>query len=47
MHRCVPCQMVWASSNKLGCAVRRCSSIKVFGSVWRDATLLVCNYSVK
>ncbi|XP_030279511.1 peptidase inhibitor R3HDML [Sparus aurata] len=40
-------QMVWASTNRVGCAVRRCSNMYVFGSTWRAATLLVCNYSVK
>ncbi|XDV46036.1 hypothetical protein PO909_014013 [Leuciscus waleckii] len=40
-------QMVWANSNKIGCAVRRCSNINVFGSMWKQATLLVCNYSIK
>lgn len=44
---CVPSQMVWASTNRVGCAVRRCSNMYVFGSTWRAATLLVCNYSVK
>lgn len=40
-------QMVWASTSRVGCAVRRCSNMYVFGSTWREATLLVCNYSVK
>ncbi|XP_049920046.1 R3H domain containing-like [Epinephelus moara] len=40
-------QMVWASTNRVGCAVRKCSNMYVFGSTWREATLLVCNYSVK
>ncbi|XP_029136308.2 R3H domain containing-like [Labrus bergylta] len=40
-------QMVWASSNRMGCAVRRCSNMFVFGKTWREATLLVCNYSIK
>ncbi|XP_034058485.1 peptidase inhibitor R3HDML [Gymnodraco acuticeps] len=40
-------QMVWASTKKVGCAVRNCSNMKVFGSTWKEATLLVCNYSVK
>uniref|UniRef100_A0A3Q1JKT1 SCP domain-containing protein n=1 Tax=Anabas testudineus TaxID=64144 RepID=A0A3Q1JKT1_ANATE len=40
-------QMVWASTNRVGCAVRKCTNMYVFGSTWREATLLVCNYSVK
>ncbi|KAM3618622.1 uncharacterized protein V6R79_022623 [Siganus canaliculatus] len=40
-------QMVWASSSRVGCAVRKCSNMSVFGNTWREATLLVCNYSVK
>ncbi|XP_035501924.1 R3H domain containing-like [Scophthalmus maximus] len=40
-------QMVWASTSRVGCAVRKCSNVHVFGSNWREATLLVCNYSIK
>uniref|UniRef100_A0A3Q2V873 R3H domain containing-like n=1 Tax=Haplochromis burtoni TaxID=8153 RepID=A0A3Q2V873_HAPBU len=40
-------QMVWASTNRVGCAVRKCSNMDVFGSTWREATLLVCNYLIK
>ncbi|KAM9856126.1 peptidase inhibitor R3HDML [Aulostomus maculatus] len=40
-------QMVWASTNRVGCAVRKCVNMTVFRSTWRGATLLVCNYSVK
>ncbi|XP_040908517.1 R3H domain containing-like [Toxotes jaculatrix] len=40
-------QMVWASTNRVGCAVRKCFNMFVFGSTWREATLLVCNYSIK
>ncbi|XP_048873117.1 R3H domain containing-like [Brienomyrus brachyistius] len=40
-------QMVWASTNRVGCAMNRCSNMNVFGSVWRKAVLLVCNYSIK
>ncbi|KAI9515598.1 hypothetical protein NQZ68_023248 [Dissostichus eleginoides] len=40
-------QMVWASTKKVGCAVRTCSNMKVFGNTWKEVTLLVCNYSVK
>ncbi|XP_069566952.1 peptidase inhibitor R3HDML [Brachyistius frenatus] len=41
------CQMVWASSSRVGCAVRTCSDMQAFGSSWNQATLLVCNYSIK
>lgn len=40
-------QMVWASSNKVGCAVHTCHNMNVWGSVWKRATYLVCNYSPK
>ncbi|XP_041656072.1 R3H domain containing-like isoform X1 [Cheilinus undulatus] len=40
-------QMVWASTNRVGCAVRKCSNMFVFGKIWKEATLLVCNYSIK
>ncbi|NP_001373427.1 peptidase inhibitor R3HDML precursor [Danio rerio] len=40
-------QMVWAASNKIGCAIKKCSDIFVFGSMWKQATLLVCNYAIK
>ncbi|KAE8576425.1 hypothetical protein XENTR_v10004176 [Xenopus tropicalis] len=40
-------QMVWASSNRIGCAVNICTNINVWGSTWRQASYLVCNYSIK
>ncbi|XP_003411772.1 peptidase inhibitor R3HDML [Loxodonta africana] len=40
-------QMVWASSNRLGCAIHTCGSINVWGSNWRRAVYLVCNYAIK
>ncbi|XP_039982308.1 peptidase inhibitor 15-A [Xiphias gladius] len=40
-------QMVWATSNKVGCAVHTCHNINVWGAVWKRATYLVCNYSPK
>lgn len=40
-------QMVWASSNRLGCAIHACSNVRVWGSTWRRAVLLVCNYAIK
>ncbi|XP_055281693.1 peptidase inhibitor R3HDML isoform X2 [Moschus berezovskii] len=40
-------QMVWASSNRLGCAIHTCGSIRVWGSTWRQAVYLVCNYAIK
>uniref|UniRef100_A0A8C4B451 SCP domain-containing protein n=1 Tax=Denticeps clupeoides TaxID=299321 RepID=A0A8C4B451_9TELE len=40
-------QMVWANTNRIGCAVNRCSNMHVFGSIWKQAVLLVCNYSIK
>ncbi|KAL2103797.1 hypothetical protein ACEWY4_000665 [Coilia grayii] len=40
-------QMVWASTNRMGCAINKCSNMYVFGSTWKQAVLLVCNYSIK
>ncbi|XP_075428718.1 peptidase inhibitor R3HDML [Ascaphus truei] len=40
-------QMVWASSNRMGCAINTCTNINVWGSTWRQAVFLVCNYSIK
>ncbi|KAI2667624.1 Peptidase inhibitor 15 [Labeo rohita] len=40
-------QMVWASSNRVGCAIQTCYNMVVWGAVWREATYLVCNYSPK
>uniref|UniRef100_A0A672L5I6 Peptidase inhibitor 15a n=1 Tax=Sinocyclocheilus grahami TaxID=75366 RepID=A0A672L5I6_SINGR len=39
--------MVWATSNKVGCAINTCHNMNVWGSVWKRATYLVCNYSPK
>ncbi|XP_068557507.1 peptidase inhibitor 15-like isoform X2 [Cebidichthys violaceus] len=38
-------QMVWASTNRVGCAVQTCYNMFVWGVLWREATFLVCNYS--
>ncbi|KGL85888.1 Peptidase inhibitor R3HDML, partial [Charadrius vociferus] len=43
----VPGQMVWASSSRLGCALSACANVQVWGSTWRHAVLLVCNYAIK
>uniref|UniRef100_A0ACB8F5N6 Peptidase inhibitor r3hdml n=1 Tax=Sphaerodactylus townsendi TaxID=933632 RepID=A0ACB8F5N6_9SAUR len=40
-------QMVWASSNRIGCAVHTCTNMNVWGSTWRRAVYLVCNYAIK
>ncbi|XP_040837028.1 peptidase inhibitor R3HDML [Ochotona curzoniae] len=40
-------QMVWASSNRLGCAMHTCKSINVWGSTWHQAVYLVCNYAIR
>ncbi|KAH0619121.1 hypothetical protein JD844_018807 [Phrynosoma platyrhinos] len=42
-----PKQMVWASSNRIGCAIHTCNNMNVWGSTWRRAVYLVCNYAVK
>lgn len=40
-------QMVWASTNRVGCAVQTCYNMFVWGALWTEATFLVCNYSPK
>nr|XP_011742756.1 peptidase inhibitor 15 isoform X1 [Macaca nemestrina]XP_011742757.1 peptidase inhibitor 15 isoform X1 [Macaca nemestrina] len=40
-------QMVWATSNRIGCAIHTCQNMNVWGSVWRRAVYLVCNYAPK
>ncbi|KAM6225474.1 cysteine-rich secretory protein LCCL domain-containing 2 isoform 1-T1 [Rhynchocyon petersi] len=40
-------QIVWATTNKVGCAVHTCRQMTVWGDVWENAVYLVCNYSPK
>ncbi|KAI5608259.1 cysteine-rich secretory protein LCCL domain-containing 2, partial [Silurus asotus] len=40
-------QLVWATSNRVGCAVHVCPSMNVWGETWENAVYLVCNYSPK
>ncbi|NXF94882.1 PI15 inhibitor, partial [Eubucco bourcierii] len=40
-------QMVWATSNRIGCAIHTCHNMNVWGAVWRQAVYLVCNYAPK
>ncbi|XP_043946499.1 peptidase inhibitor R3HDML [Protopterus annectens] len=40
-------QMVWAMTNRIGCAVHNCYNMNVWGSTWRRAVYLVCNYAIK
>uniref|UniRef100_A0ABM5ETT4 Cysteine-rich secretory protein LCCL domain-containing 2 isoform X2 n=1 Tax=Pogona vitticeps TaxID=103695 RepID=A0ABM5ETT4_9SAUR len=40
-------QIVWATTNKVGCAVNVCARMDVWGEVWENAIYLVCNYSPK
>lgn len=40
-------QIVWATTNKVGCAVNTCQRMNVWGEVWENAVYLVCNYSPK
>nr|XP_056701422.1 peptidase inhibitor R3HDML [Euleptes europaea] len=40
-------QMVWASSNRIGCAIHTCTNMNVWGNTWRRAVYLVCNYAIK
>ncbi|KAK3534703.1 hypothetical protein QTP86_023782 [Hemibagrus guttatus] len=38
-------QLVWATSNKIGCAINMCYNMNVWGMIWAKAVYLVCNYS--
>ncbi|NP_956764.1 cysteine-rich secretory protein LCCL domain-containing 1b [Danio rerio] len=38
-------QLVWATSNKIGCAINVCYNMNVWGMIWAKAVYLVCNYS--
>lgn len=40
-------QLVWATTNRVGCAVHVCPRMNVWGSIWQNAVYLVCNYSPK
>uniref|UniRef100_A0A8C0AS62 Cysteine rich secretory protein LCCL domain containing 2 n=1 Tax=Buteo japonicus TaxID=224669 RepID=A0A8C0AS62_9AVES len=40
-------QIVWATTNKIGCAVNVCEQMNVWGEIWENAVYLVCNYSPK
>ncbi|XP_029001002.1 cysteine-rich secretory protein LCCL domain-containing 2 [Betta splendens] len=40
-------QLVWATTNRVGCAVHVCPAMDVWGDVWENAVYLVCNYSPK
>ncbi|KAM4705636.1 peptidase inhibitor 15 [Rhinophrynus dorsalis] len=40
-------QMVWATTNRIGCAIHTCYNMNVWGAVWRRAIYLVCNYAPK
>uniref|UniRef100_A0A7N6FM80 LCCL domain-containing protein n=1 Tax=Anabas testudineus TaxID=64144 RepID=A0A7N6FM80_ANATE len=40
-------QLVWATTNRVGCAVHVCPTMDVWGEIWQNAVYLVCNYSPK
>ncbi|KAI1235582.1 hypothetical protein IHE44_0002463 [Lamprotornis superbus] len=40
-------QIVWATTNRIGCAVHVCKQMNVWGEIWENAVYLVCNYSPK
>nr|XP_020465458.1 cysteine-rich secretory protein LCCL domain-containing 2 [Monopterus albus] len=40
-------QIVWATTNRMGCAVHVCPAMNVWGEIWENAVYLVCNYSPK
>lgn len=42
---CFNCQLVWATSNRIGCAINVCYNMNVWGMIWTKAVYLVCNYS--
>ncbi|KAH0619659.1 hypothetical protein JD844_000512 [Phrynosoma platyrhinos] len=45
--QCVFQGIVWATTNKVGCAVNVCQRMDVWGQIWENAVYLVCNYSPK
>lgn len=44
---CIALQIVWATTNRIGCAVNVCKRMNVWGEIWENAVYLVCNYSPK
>uniref|UniRef100_A0A3P8YBY5 LCCL domain-containing protein n=1 Tax=Esox lucius TaxID=8010 RepID=A0A3P8YBY5_ESOLU len=40
-------QLVWATTNRVGCAVHTCARMNVWEEIWENAVYLVCNYSPK
>ncbi|XP_078720282.1 cysteine-rich secretory protein LCCL domain-containing 2-like [Lampetra fluviatilis] len=40
-------QLVWATTNRVGCAINTCYNMDVWGQIWEKAVYLVCNYSPK
>ncbi|XP_078689930.1 cysteine-rich secretory protein LCCL domain-containing 2-like isoform X3 [Branchiostoma floridae x Branchiostoma belcheri] len=40
-------QMVWATTTKVGCAIRLCETMQVWGEEWPKTLYLVCDYSSK
>ncbi|KAI8504490.1 cysteine-rich secretory protein LCCL [Branchiostoma belcheri] len=39
--------MVWATTTKVGCAIRLCETMQVWGEEWPKTLYLVCDYSSK
>ncbi|KAK2854044.1 hypothetical protein Q5P01_006705 [Channa striata] len=40
-------QLVWATTNRVGCAVHVCPRMYVWDEMWENTVYLVCNYSPK
>uniref|UniRef100_UPI00358E69BF cysteine-rich secretory protein LCCL domain-containing 2-like n=1 Tax=Myxine glutinosa TaxID=7769 RepID=UPI00358E69BF len=40
-------QLVWATTTKVGCAIKTCVNMNVWGEIWKEAVYLVCNYAPK
>ena len=38
-------QVVWAKTKKVGCGISRCDSVAVGGKTWKNAIIVVCDYS--
>jgi len=38
-------QVVWSTSNKVGCGYSKCSSVAVGEAVWNNVIIVVCDYS--
>ncbi|XP_046880168.1 cysteine-rich secretory protein LCCL domain-containing 1-like isoform X2 [Hypomesus transpacificus] len=47
LHTLYTGNLVWATSNRIGCAINMCYNMNVWGQIWAKAVYLVCNYQAK